>query len=261
MTIRAARWKQWLAAAALAAVLLLLWEWGAGRGAIRAFFFPPPSRIWARFLLLAESGVLSRHTAATLMRVGAAFVLSGLPGIALGLLMGFSATVRHGLSPIISFVYPVPAVLLLPVAVSAFGRSEAALILTSAITPFFLVSLSTMSGVLRIEPTLLEAARNFGASGWRLFSKVLLPGALPFIFTGLRLGLGFSLIVVLAVEILLSPTGLGAYLWEMWELLRVENVYAALLVVAVIGLLSTYGLDWLGSRLLPWHTALKGEQP
>lgn len=259
MNVRRRGWMELLAALALAVLLLWLWEWAAGRGSIRTFFFPPPSRIWARFLTLA-GGTLSRHTVATLLRVGAAFVISGIPGIGLGLLMGFSATARRGLSPIISFIYPVPAVLLLPVAVSALGRGEGALILTSAITPFFLVALSTMSGVLRIEDTLLEAARDFGASGWRLFYKVLIPGALPFIFTGLRLGLGFSLIVVLAVEILLSSTGLGAYLWEMWELLRVENMYAALMVVAVIGLLATYGLDWLGGRLLPWHHSVKGER-
>lgn len=239
----------------LAAALLALWEVSATRGAIRAVFFPPPTKIWARFTLLAFDGTLLRHTGITVLRLLAAFGLAAGLGVPLGLAMGMSKTIRTGLAPIIGFIYPVPSVLWLPTLATLLGRGTLTLVLTGCVTSFFLVAISTMSGVERIEPVLLEAARNYGATGPRLLFRVLLPGALPSIFTGLRLGLGFSIIVVLAAEILISNVGLGGYIWESWGILRIENMYAALMVTAVLGVLASSGVNWIGARLMPWQQA------
>jgi NitT/TauT family transport system permease protein len=98
----------------------------------------------------------------------------------------------------------------------------------------------------------IEAATHYGARGWRLFVGVLLPGALPFIFTGLRLGLGYALIVVIAVEIVSASRGLGALLWLSWQVLKVEDMYATFVVIAILGAVLSYGLAALRTRLLPW---------
>jgi ABC-type nitrate/sulfonate/bicarbonate transport system permease component len=106
--------------------------------------------------------------------------------------------------------------------------------------------------VRQIDPLVVEAARHYGARGGRLFTAVLLPGALPYIFTGLRLGLGFALIVVVAVEIVNASRGLGALLWLSWQVLKVEDMYATFVVIALLGAVLSYGLAALRSRLLPW---------
>mgnify|MGYP003694308957 CR=1 FL=1 len=116
------------------------------------------------------------------------------------------------------------------------GPAEAALVATSAMTSFFLVAYTTMTGVQQMDRTVLEAATHFGArAGGTLFAKVLLPGAMPFIFTGMRLGLGYALIVVIAVEMASAQQGLGALLWLSWGLLKVEDMYAALGAIARLG--------------------------
>ena len=104
----------------------------------------------------------------------------------------------------------------------------------------------------QIDRTVVEAATHYGAQGWRLFATVLLPGALPFIFTGLRLGLGFALIVVVAVEIVSTSRGLGALLWLSWQILKVEDMYATFFVIALLGAVLSYGLAALRVWLLPW---------
>ncbi len=109
-------------------------------------------------------------------------------------------------------------------------------------TSFFLIAFTTTHGVRQIDPLVVEAAVHYGARGRRLFTAVLLPGALPFIFTGLRLGLGYALIVVVAVEIVAASRGLGALLWLSWQVLKVEDMYATFFVIAALGAVLSYGL-------------------
>jgi len=143
-------------------------------------------------------------------------------------------------------------VLFLPLVSFVLPRGETALIVTAAVTSFFLVSFTTLEGVRQIDPLVVEAARHYGAGGRRLFTAVLLPGALPYVFTGLRLGLGYALIVVVAVEIVAASRGLGALLWLSWQVLKVEDMYATFLVIAGLGAVLSYGLAALRARLLPW---------
>jgi ABC-type nitrate/sulfonate/bicarbonate transport system permease component len=172
--------------------------------------------------------------------------------VAIGLAMGLWRRLREGLDPVIAVIYPIPSVLFLPLVSFLAPRGETALIVTTAVTSFFLIALSTAHGVRQIDPLVVEAARHYGARGWRLFAAVLLPGALPFIFTGLRLGLGFALIVVVAVEIVSAGRGLGALLWLSWQVLKVEDMYAAFVVIAGLGAVLSYGLAVLRARLMPW---------
>ena len=154
--------------------------------------------------------------------------------------------------PVFAVVYPIPSVLFLPLVSFVVPAGEIALVVTSAVTSFFLIALTTTHGVRQIDRLVVEAALHYGARGRRLFTAVLLPGALPSIFTGLRLGLGFSLIVVIAVEIVSASRGLGALLWLSWQVLKVEDMYATFVVIALLGALLSYGLAALRSRLLPW---------
>jgi ABC-type nitrate/sulfonate/bicarbonate transport system permease component len=201
---------------------------------------------------LAASGTLWGHAAATLGRVGWAFVLAAVLGVAVGLGMGLWRRLRDGLDPVFAVVYPIPSVLFLPLVSFLVPAGEAATIVTTAVTSFFLIAFTTTHGVRQIDRLVVDAAVHYGARGWRLFTTVLLPGALPFVFTGLRLGLGYALIVVVAVEIVAATRGLGALLWLSWQVLKVEDMYATFLVIAGLGAVLSYGLAALRTRLLPW---------
>jgi NitT/TauT family transport system permease protein len=247
---RARPWvfEHWLAVLSPLA-LLLVWECASATGFLREAFFPRPSTILVHLQRLAVSGTLWSHTAATLVRIGWAFAAAAVLGVAVGLAMGLWRRLREGLDPLIAVVYPIPSVLFLPLVSFLVPRGEMPAIVTTTVTSFFLVAMTTAHGVQQIDPRVVEAAMHYGARGGRLFARVLLPGALPFIFTGLRLGLGYALIVAVAVEIVAASHGLGALLWLSWQVLKVEDMYATFLVIAVLGALLSYGLAALRRQL------------
>jgi NitT/TauT family transport system permease protein len=233
-------------------VTLCVWEWASATGVLREAFFPRPSTVLAHLVQLGADGTLWAHTAKSLIRIGWAFALAAVFGVGVGLAMGLWRRLREGLDPVFAVVYPIPSVLFLPLVSFLVPPGEMALVVTTAVTSFFLVAFTTTHGVRQIDRLVVEAAVHYGARGVRLFAAVLLPGALPYIFTGLRLGLGFALIVVVAVEIVSASTGLGALLWLSWQILKVEDMYATFFVIALLGAVLSYGLAALRARLLPW---------
>jgi NitT/TauT family transport system permease protein len=243
--------EHWLAVASPVAVLLA-WEWASAAGLLREVFFPRPSTVLRHLGRLIADGTLWNHASITLARIGWAFALAAVLGVAVGLAMGLWRRLREGLDPVFAAIYPIPSILFLPLVSFLVPAGEVVAVLTTAVTSFFLVAFTTTHGVRQIDPRVIEAAVHFGARGARLFTAVLLPGALPFILTGLRLGLGYALIVVVAVEIVAASRGLGALLWLSWQVLKVEDMYATFLVIALLGALLSYGLAALRTRLLPW---------
>lgn len=241
----------WIAVAS-PLVLLAGWEIASATGLLRAVFFPRPSTVAGHFLQMLADGSMVHHGGVTLLRVAWVVLLATPLGVGVGLAMGISRRTREGLDPLFAVIYPIPSVLFLPLISFLLPSAEAALVVTGAITSFFLIAYTTMTGVQQLDRTVLEAAIHYGATRWRLFLKVLLPGTLPFIFTGLRLGLGYALIVLIAVEMVSAREGLGALLWLSWGILKVEDMYAALVAIALLGGLLTWGLGLLRARLLPW---------
>jgi NitT/TauT family transport system permease protein len=234
---RARHWlaEHWLAVASPVA-LLLAWEVASATGLLRPAFFPRPSTVLLHVGALVVDGTLPGHTLATLARLGWAFALAAGLGVAVGLAMGLWRRLRDGLDPVFAVIYPIPSLLFLPLVSFLAPRGESALVVTTAVTAFFLIAFTTTHGVRQIDPLIVEAARHYGAH----------------VFTGLRLGLGYALIVVVAVEIVSASRGLGALLWLSWQVLKVEDMYAAFVVVAALGALLSYGLAALRTRLLPW---------
>ena len=233
-------------------VLLAAWEWASATGVLREAFFPRPSTIFIHLRRLVVDGTMWSHASATLTRIGWAFAAASILGIAVGLGMGLWRRLRDGLDPVFAVIYPIPSVLFLPLVSFLVPAGEIATVVTIAVTSFLLVAFTTTHGVRQIDRLVVEAALHYGARGWRLFASVLLPGALPHIFTGLRLGLGYALIVAVAVEIVAASRGLGALLWLSWQVLKVEDMYATFLVIAILGAALSYGLAAIRGRLLPW---------
>lgn len=236
----------------------IVWEALVRTGILDARFFPAPSAVLITLLELFLSGEILVHIAASMQRVLLGFAVGSALGLLLGLAIGWSRAAEQIFDPLISVLYPIPKLALLPLVLIIFGIGETSKVAIVAIAVFFTVVINTAAGVKMIEPVLLDAARNFGARGTRLFLKVVIPASLPSIFTSFRLALGIGLVVIIAAEFVASNTGLGYMIWLAWGSLSTRRMYAGLIMIGVIGLLTTYLLQWLSGRLMPWEVI--GEQ-
>ena len=185
----------------------------------------------------------------------AGFAAGSIAGLLLGLVMGWSRTVRAVFNPVVSVVYPLPKIALLPLIMLLIGIGEAPIILVITLGAFFPVLVNTITGVATIDPIFFDAARNYRAGRFTTFTRVLLPGSLPMVFAGLRLALGIALLLAVVVELSIATRGLGAMLWLSWETLRIERIYVAIAVIAALALVFNPILELLRRRLIPWQQA------
>lgn len=236
-------------------VVLVLWELLVRAGVLDYRFFPSPTAVIETLIRLTASGEMPADIAISLQRVLLGFSLGTLLGLILGLATGWSKVVETIVEPLIAVFYPIPKLALLPLILILFGIGETSKVAIVAIAVFFTVVISTAAAVRGIEPVLLDAAHNYGARGGRLFTRIILPAAMPEIFTGIRLGMGISLIVIVAAEFVASNQGLGHRIWLSWGTLSTRDMYAGLVVIGVIGLCSTLALNWVGRRLMPWYVS------
>ncbi len=172
-----------------------------------------------RFWQLTLNGELAMHTAATLWRVFAGFVIGAVPAVAIGLLMAMFRPVRIFFDPLIAALMPIPKVALMPLLLLAFGFGDASKIALVATAVFFPVIVNTYAGAANIDRIYWDVAKNYGASSYILFTRVVFFGALPLIFAGLRIALAVSFVVLVAAEFVASKTGIGYLIWNSWELL------------------------------------------
>lgn len=240
-------------------LLLAVWEALSRTGAIPGTFFPPPTLVVANAGIVADAQVgLGADILITVARLAATVILAVLIGVGIGIAITRSQWAERGTGTVLAFVYPIPGVLFFPFLTFVLGRGETAVLLTATVTPLIVMIMYTAAGVNGISATLIEVADDYGCRGARRFFRVLVPGALPSIVTGIRISLGFALIAVIAIEMVGAPTGLGSFLWENWQILRVTDMYVALLFIAVLGLITTVGFDAVVGRLMPWRSDEEG---
>ncbi len=243
---------RWLAVASPIA-FLLLWEGLSRGGILDARFFPPPSAILRTLAAMTATGVLPHHIGVSVRRILLGFLAGAVPAVTAGLLMGLSRPVRAALMPLVAAIYPIPKIAIYPLVIFYLGIGEASKISIVALSIFFLVLLNTMAGVLGLDRAYFNIARAYGAGTLGTFTTIAFPGALPAIFVGLKLGMGFALIVIVGAELLGSDAGIGHLIWQSYQIFAVEAMFAGLLVTAVLGWLATIALDWLERRALPWR--------
>lgn len=233
--------------------LLLLWEAGSRLRILDPRFIPPPSVILASLADLTRSGELPYHVLVSVRRIIAGFLLGAVPAVGVGLAMGLSRPVRALLMPIVAAIYPIPKIAIYPLIIFYLGIGEASKVSIVALSIFFLVLLNTMAGVIGLDRAYFNIARAYGAGPLGTFTTVAFPGAQPAIFTGLKLGMGFALIVIVGAELLGSDAGIGFLIWRSYQIFAVDVMFAGLLVTALLGWLATAALDWLEHRALPWR--------
>ncbi|MFW5899534.1 MAG: ABC transporter permease, partial [Jiangellaceae bacterium] len=219
-------------------------------------------RPWLVPQVVAEQGwsgaqglVRESHVWATLSRVLGGFLIGALPGVLIGMVMGLNRTVRMMLDATMSAVYVLPKIAIFPILMLVFPDpfGEGPKIAVVAISAFFLVAINSMAGVQGIDPVFLQAGRNFGAGRLQMLRHVILPGAMPIVFSGLRLALGTCLIVIVAVEFIRAQTGVGFVVFYHWQVLSTAKMYAGLVVVMALGVGLTALLQWAERRAMPWR--------
>jgi taurine transport system permease protein len=241
-----------LSAAALVAAWLAA-TWG---GFVRDLFLPPPSELWDGFVDLLTDGYRNRtlleHLQASLWRVFAGFLTGAAVGTLLGLAMGYWRGVEALFAPFIEFLRPLPQLAYLMLLIIWFGIGE-----TSKIVLLFLAALpvsavAAREGVRNVPVQRIHAARSLGASEWQIFRHVVLPSALPDIFTGARIAIGVVYGTLIAAEIIAGSSGLGWMIVDAGRFLRSDYVFVGILLIGLMGVALNWALVALETRLVHW---------
>lgn len=234
--------------------LMLAWEIAARVHLIDTRFFPAPSSIAVALWTMAQSGELLDNTAISLQRLFWGFLLGGAPGLVLGILMGISRPIRAIIDPLIAATYPIPKSSILPLILLIFGLGEMSKVVMVAIGVFYPIAINATAGVLQINRIYLDVGKSFKAGRWETFRTIALPGALPFIMTGVKLGAGLGLILIAIAEMVGAKSGIGYMIWSAWETFSVEKMYVGLFVIALIGFVMTLALNELERWVIPWKS-------
>jgi NitT/TauT family transport system permease protein len=232
--------------------LLLAWELAAQTGLIDVRFFPAPSAIIAKLIEMARSGELTENVLISLQRIVLGFLLGGVPAIVIGIAMGIWRPIRAIVDPLIVATYPIPKSSLLPLILLIFGLGEMSKVVMVAIGVFYPMAINATAGVLQINQIYLDVGKSFKASPWDTFRTIALPGALPFIMTGVKLGAGLALILIAIAEMVGAKSGIGFMIWSAWETFAVAKMYVGLFVIALIGFAISLLLNEIERWLIRW---------
>lgn len=239
-------------------VILAVWWTVAALQLISPLFLPAPGQVLQKLITIAGpqgfmDATLWQHLAASLARIVIALLAAVLLGVPVGIAMGLSPTMRGILDPIIELYRPVPPLAYLPLMVIWFGIGETSKILLIYLAIFAPVAMSALAGVKSAQQVRVRAAQSLGASRAQVLWFVILPGALPEILTGLRIGLGVGWSTLVAAELIAATRGLGFMVQSAGEFLATDVVLAGIAVIAVIAFILELGLRALQRRLTPWH--------
>lgn len=245
----------WYAASlAFLFALIGLWNWIAALGIVSPVFLPAPGLAFRSILSGLSSGDLLEKFMATVLRMALGWFLASIVGIVIGAIVGSSRRTRAYLGATLEALRPLPASAVMPVAIALFGLNETMVLSVVAFGASWPLLLSTMHGFRKVEPRLFEVARILGISRLSVAWKIALPSALPDIMAGARLGLTSSLALAVAGEMLAGVDGLGQWIIQTGRMFRAADVFAGVLLLAVIGIISATLLGLAEHRLLRWTT-------
>jgi nitrate/nitrite transport system permease protein len=251
--------KTWRAVAPWIAIVVFLGLWEllcSSPGAT----LPPPTRVvsdtWDLIIdpFFQGSGTdqgLFWQILASLQRVAIGFSLAAVVGIALGILIGVSPLAYAAVDPIFQVLRTIPPLAWLPIALAAIQRSEPAALFVIFITAIWPIIINTAVGVQRIPQDYNNVARVLQLSRQKYFLKILLPAALPYIFTGLKIGIGLSWLAIVAAEMLIGGVGIGFFIWDAYNSAKVSEIILALLYVGLVGFLLDRLVSWIATLVVP----------
>ena len=214
---------------------------------------PPPTAVFSAAVDLMQRGVLVTHILDSLYRVLLAVGTASLIGIPLGLAMGWFPRFRRAVDPLLEFIRPIPPLAWIPLSILWFGIGDTQIVYIIFLAAFFPIVLNSMAGARDIDTYLVRAGLSLGARPGELFKTVVLPAAMPNIFTGVRIGLGIGWMALVAGELVAAPSGLGYMINNARTLLRSDYILLGMVLIGVLGLLLDFIMRKLALLIMPWH--------
>jgi ABC-type nitrate/sulfonate/bicarbonate transport system permease component len=230
------------------------WEILARTEVVDRRFFPPPSTIASHAATLIANGIFLTDAEATVFRVVSGFLIGAAIGVMVGLLMGGIQAARMAFTSSLAALYTVPKISILPLLLLIFGLSETPKVILVAFSTMLLVSINTLDAVVNVPYKYIEAGRAFGASGFTLFREIVVPAALPHIFTGLRLGAGMAVLVVVGTEFVAANTGLGYLIWNSWGIFDPASMFVGIVAAACLGVIANQLIGLAERWLVRWKS-------
>lgn len=213
---------------------------------------PTPMDVWTQLSTLIRSSDFYTNIAVSVRRVGISFGLATMLGVPLGIAMGRFRFVKDIVEPYIEIVRPIPAVAWIPMAIIIWPTSEESILFITFLGAFFPIVVNTVHGVDQTPEILVRAARTLGARTRSVVWHVVLPAALPSILSGLSIGMGVSWFSVLTAEMIGGQYGIGYFTWESYELIRYPDIIIGMVVIGLLGTISTAMIRWLARPFLRW---------
>lgn len=235
------------------AAILAIWQAAASAGLIDPVFLPSPASIVEALWQLTVSGELWRNLSVSLVRIGLGWVIGSALGIVTGLAMGLTSSGRAVGMPLVSAVYPVPKIALLPLFILWLGVGETPKVVLIASGVYFPTVISTLAGVDAVPRNLIRMGQSFNLPMRTIVMKVIMPSALPSILAGFRISVSVALILVVAAEMVGAQYGIGAFLLTAGNLMQSDNLMAGVVVLSVLGLVIGAILTALERLFLRWR--------
>ncbi|MCV6591592.1 MAG: ABC transporter permease [Silicimonas sp.] len=249
----APRMHRWVGVMVFAALILIA-EWGTRAGWISALTLPKPSDVLATFIGLYESGQLFKHLGPSLSRLIVGAAIGTSLGISVGVLIGLFSYIRSGLVPLVAAIFPIPKIALLPLFVIWFGIGEGSKYALIAFGTFTPTVVATYGAVDNVDRSLIRMGQSFGLSWWSIVRKIVLPGAMPGILSGLRISLAIAIILLVAAEMLGAEYGIGAYILEAGSLYDLERLFVGVAILSILGVAVSALIGAVERRVLDWRT-------
>ena len=245
------RTSDWVVRIGAIAVFFLIWEFLAPRW--NPLIIRPPSAIWKAFFEITETGELQAAMITSLRAFAAGLAIAVVIGVFLGIITGRWRVAYNALDPLVSALYSVPSVALIPLIGFMFKfQGEAPRVATVALFCVFPVLINTQQGVRNVDRGLLEVARAFNTSERRLWTDVIVPSAAPFVLAGIRLAIGRGLIGMIVAEFFIGLVGLGYLIIQYGNVFRIDRMFVPVIAVAALGIVFMGLVQWLEGRVAPW---------
>ncbi len=233
--------------------LLLIAEWGTRAGWITNLTLPRPSDVIRTLYELATSGLLWTHLSVSLARLSVGATLGAGVGILIGLGIGLFSVMRAGLVPLVAALFPIPKIALLPLFVIWFGIDEMSKYMLIAFGTFTPTVVATYGAVDNVDRTLIRMGQSFGLTRASIIRKIVLPGAMPGILSGLRVSLAIAIILLTAAEMIGAEYGIGAYILQAGALYDLERLFAGVTILSLLGVSLSFVLSRIEAKVLRWR--------
>jgi NitT/TauT family transport system permease protein len=234
-------------------VLIAAWQAASSAGLLPALFMPSPAAVINALHLLWTDGTLAQNLGASLGRIIPGWIIGTAAGLAAGLAMGIFSAARAAGLPIVSALFPIPKIALLPLLILWFGIGEPSKVATIALGVFFPTVISAYSACDSVPRNLIRMGQSFGLPATDIVAKIVLPGAMPGILAGFRISASVALLLLVAAEMIGAQYGIGAFVLTAGNLMQTDQLLAGVVVLSILGLLISWGLGAIERSVLRWR--------